>query len=219
LVAAPRPPHANGFGPWSEGSNEVKPRPDCDIDAFTDVTKDHPFCPEIKWMADNGVSFGFPNGTYRPLGNVTRGQMAGFIYRLAGSQRGDDPVCTEDPVFTDLEIGDPFCGEIDWMVDEGISTGFDDGTYRPGATLSRAQMAAFLYRLSDSPRGDDPTCEADEFSDVPASHPFCGEIDWMVDSGITGGYPDGTFRPGNTILRQHMAAFIFRYNVLAGLIT
>jgi hypothetical protein len=50
------------------------------------------------------------------------------------------------------------------------------------------------------------------FSDVPPSHPFSDEIEWLADSGITTGYPDGTFRPGAPVTRQAMAAYLERVN-------
>lgn len=51
---------------------------------------------------------------------------------------------------------------------------------------------------------------ADRFSDVSASHAFHDEIGWLADSGISGGFPDGTFRPSNPVSRQAMAAFMQR---------
>ncbi len=51
---------------------------------------------------------------------------------------------------------------------------------------------------------------ADRFSDVPSGHPFQDEIGWMADSGISEGFPDGTFRPTSPVTRQAMAAFLQR---------
>lgn len=57
-----------------------------------------------------------------------------------------------------------------------------------------------------------------QFSDVPDTHPFHGEIDWLVDAGIADGYADGTFKPANAVSRQAMAAFLKRfYDQQAGL--
>jgi hypothetical protein len=53
-----------------------------------------------------------------------------------------------------------------------------------------------------------------DFPDVPASSPFHDEISWMADTGITTGYPDGTFRPTEPLTRQAMSAFMQRlYNL------
>jgi hypothetical protein len=48
------------------------------------------------------------------------------------------------------------------------------------------------------------------FLDVPDDHPFAGDIAWAVDAGITDGYPDGTFKPGQVVSRQEMVAFLYR---------
>jgi hypothetical protein len=212
-----RASNAYGWGPWSLPSNLTRPRPSCPGAIFADVGPSHPFCPEIKWMADTGVSVGFPGNTYRPDQSVTRQQMAAFSYRLLNPGTPAPP-CTTKP-FTDVNLDNPLCGEIAWMKAEGISTGRPDGSYGAREPVSRQAMAAFLHRLTAPGSGPAPACIADEFPDVPASHVFCGEIDWLVDNGITGGFDDGTFRPGLPVARQQMAAFIFRYNILTGFIT
>jgi len=212
-----RATNATGFGPWSAPSNVARPRAACAVGAFSDVPDAHPFCPEISWMAAHGIAQGYPDGTYRPTAAVTRQAMAAFLYRMAGAPRGADPGCDAAP-FPDVPLTHTFCGEIDWLADEGITTGFTDGTFRPTASISRQAMAAFLYRLAGATRGDEPTCAAARFTDVGVDHPFCGEIDWMADNGVTGGFDDGTFRPVTPVSRQAMAAYLFRYDVLTGIV-
>ncbi|OWY60591.1 hypothetical protein B7486_68360, partial [cyanobacterium TDX16] len=51
-----------------------------------------------------------------------------------------------------------------------------------------------------------------QFSDVPESHPFYADIEWMAETGISEGYPDGTYRPGDPVTRQAMSAFVHRAN-------
>jgi endo-1,4-beta-xylanase len=135
--------------------------------------------------------------------------MAAFMYRLSGSPRGADPTCT-GPAFPDVPASHPFCGEIDWLVDEGITTGFSDDTYRPTQGVTRQSMAAFMYRLAGSAGGPDPMCTVEAFTDVPVSHPFCGEIAAVADAEIVAGFPDGSYRPGNPVTREAMAAFMYR---------
>jgi hypothetical protein len=67
-----------------------------------------------------------------------------------------------------------------------------------------------MYRLAGSPDGPDPGCTVAPFPDIPANHPFCGEITWLVGTGVTAGYNDGTFKPDNVVTRQSMAAFMYR---------
>ncbi|MCC5954286.1 MAG: S-layer homology domain-containing protein [Acidimicrobiia bacterium] len=176
--------------------------------AFVDVPEDHQFHEQITWMADSGIAQGYDDGTFHPDWGVSRQAMAAFLYRLAGSPYGTDPACTADQ-FEDVPVGHPFCGEIGWMVVEGITDGYEDLTFRPTDIVTRQAASAFIYRLSGAPQGADPQCTAGQFPDVPVEHQFCGEIAWMVDEGTATGYADGTFRPTEQISRQAAAAFLY----------
>jgi hypothetical protein len=112
------------------------------------------------------------------------------------------------PLFSDVSFQHPFYDEIDWMAGEEITTGYQDGTYKPGAPVSRAAMSAFMYRLAGSPPFPPPLSPT--FDDVPANHPFFLEVEWMDEEEITTGYADGTFKPAATVTRQSMAAFMHR---------
>ena len=175
---------------------------------FRDVGPSVPFHEDIAWMNWWGVTTGYTDGTYRPYTKVSRGQMAAFLYRFYF----DDPIsCAAGArVFSDIPRTHPFCGEIEWLASTGITTGYTDGTYRPFTTVSRQHMAAFLYRAVGPDEQATCTGSARDFSDVPTSHPFCGEIEWLASTGITTGYTDGTFRPLTHINRGQMSAFLFR---------
>ena len=114
----------------------------------------------------------------------------------------------EAPEFTDVPESYQFYNDIRWMANRNITTGYPDGTFRPGNPVARDAMAAFLYRLVGSPDVDLP--ETPIFSDVPESHPFYKEITWLAGQEITSGFPDGTFRPSATVARDAMAAFLYR---------
>jgi hypothetical protein len=90
----------------------------------------------------------------------------------------------------------------------GLSTGHADGTFRPAETVTRQAMAAFLHRLAS--RTLPTTTAAPAFRDVGARHPFRTEIGWLAGTGITRGYPDGTFRPTAPVSRDAAAAFLHR---------
>ena len=70
-------------------------------------------------------------------------------------------------------------------------------------------MAAFFYRMAGSPQFTAPSTPS--FSDVPTTHPFYKEIEWMKARSITTGWSDGTFRPNAPVNRDAMAAFFYRY--------
>jgi RHS repeat-associated protein len=110
--------------------------------------------------------------------------------------------------FPDVPDDHPFVDEIEWLVAEGVTTGYDDGTFRPTNDITRGAMAAFFYRYIQ-PVGFTPPATP-SFTDVPITHPFFLEIEWLAQSGITTGFDDDTFRPGASITRQAIAAFVFR---------
>ena len=169
---------------------------------------------EIAWLATTGITTGYDDGTYRPTGVVLREQMAAFIFRLIGEDNYEAPQYSK---FEDVPTTHTFYREISWMYDHGISTGYSNGdgtrSFAPQAPVLREQMAAFLYRAGYGfgggflySHGSDPA----SFSDVPSSHPFFDEIEFMALANITTGYADGTFRPGQPVLREQMAAFLYR---------
>ncbi len=182
----------------------------CIVQPFTDIPANHQFCVEIDWLKSVGITTGYSDGTYKPDNYIERGAMAAFLYRIANSG-ATAPKCTLAP-FTDVPTTHPFCGEIKWMADKRITTGYGDGTFRPAANVSRGAMAAFMYRIKN-PGATASACTSAPFSDVQTTHQFCKEIQWLVNRGVTTGWPDGTFRPEDSVQRGAMAAFMYRISV------
>ena len=184
--------------------------------SFTDVPSSAFFFTQIEWLAGQGISKGYANGDgtkrFEPSAAVLREQMAAFIARYADA---DLPVVSTAP-FTDVPASHVFASHIKWLANERISTGYDNGngtfSFRPSAPVLREQMAAFLYRLA----GATSTSTSCGFVDVPPSLTFAKQICWLASEGISTGYeePNGTrtFRPGQPVLREQMAAFLFRYD-------
>src|SRR5690606_29527122 len=125
-----------------------------DSDTFGDVPLHQPFFNEVTWLAQTGATQGYgadwwtATDTFRPAGAVTRQAMAAFLYRLSGE--------TYEPnwwqqTFTDVPNWHPFWREIEWLATTGITTGYSDGTFQPGSTVTRQAMAAFLHRLAGEP--------------------------------------------------------------------
>ncbi len=70
-------------------------------------------------------------------------------------------------------------------------------------------MAAFMYRYAGSPAWTPPV--QSPFTDVTPQSVFYKEITWLAAKGVTQGWPDGTFRPYKPVLRDQMAAFMYRF--------
>ncbi|MDO4916280.1 MAG: S8 family serine peptidase [Rothia sp. (in: high G+C Gram-positive bacteria)] len=173
---------------------------------FTDVKQSDMFYKEINWLAQERITTGWSDGTFRPQDNVERASMAAFLYRMSGSPQFTPP--TVSP-FKDVPTTDPFYKEITWMYAQGITTGWPDGTFHPHDSVARDQMAAFFYRMAGSPEYNGPV--GTRFVDVKAETPFAKEISWLAEQNITNGWDEGTFRPTQPIKRDAMAAFLYRY--------
>jgi hypothetical protein len=135
-------PSGNVVGAWSATIAYPSQR-------FPDVPPTNTHYTSIDWLASEGVTEGFPDGTFRPAALVTRRAMAAFLYRRAGSPAGPFP----NPGFRDVGVNHRYAKEIAWLASQGIAEGFGDGTFRPGAPVTRRAMASFLYRADGAPAG------------------------------------------------------------------
>lgn len=100
---------------------------------------------QILWLTAANIS----NGTapyYNPNGNVTRGQMAAFLHRTAKAMGKAPTSGTYSSPFTDIN-NHMFKNDINWLKSKGITTGYTPTTFRPDASITRGEMAAFIYRF------------------------------------------------------------------------
>jgi hypothetical protein len=118
--------------------------------------------------------------------------------------------------FTDVDPNSYAYPFIMAIKERGITKGYPDGTYRPEEPVTKGAMAAFIIRAKFGT--DDPICDGGipcsqtkpYFQDVPTSYPFFSHIQKLKEIGVTKGYPDGTYRPEESIKRDAMAAFLVR---------
>jgi hypothetical protein len=131
--------------------------------------------------------------------------MAAFIVR---AEFGENFAYNPSPYFTDIPDTHWAFKYVQKMYDEGITTGYIDGTYRPAENVSRAQMAAFIIRAKF---GESFTyITTPYFTDVPDTYWAFKYVQKMYDEGITTGYADSTYRPAENVTRGQMAVFISR---------
>ena len=157
----------------------------------------------ISWMGDFGISTGYPDGSYRPKGKVIRQDMARFLYRLAGEPAVSAPSVSP---FSDVPASNPAYEAIYWLKQEGITT---SNPFNPKGNVTRKQMVMFLYRMAGEPTVKPPS--KSPFKDVKTTDTGYKAIVWAQKAGITTGYGDGTFRPGDDVIRGNMATFMYRY--------
>ena len=110
--------------------------------------------------------------------------------------------------FTDVSASSQYEPYICWLASTGVTTGTSPTTYSPENSVTREQMAAFLYRLAGSPKFTPP--KTPTFTDVPASSSYFLYVEWLAHTGITTGTSPTTFSPDSSVTREQMAAFLDR---------
>lgn len=183
---------------------------------FVDVPVESSFATEIEWMRVMGYSTGYSGAggaAYHPYENVSRGAIAAFLYRAAGSPAFTAPTT---PTFSDVRPDNLFYTAIEWMWAQGLTTGNPGpgGTlaFNPLAPTTREVMAAFLYRYAHEPAFAPPSTPS--FRDIPSTDRFFAAIEWMRSMRISTGYVEvdgATYRPHEDVTRGAMAAFLYRF--------
>ncbi|OKL48118.1 S-layer homology domain-containing protein [Boudabousia marimammalium] len=195
-------------------------RPNLDTNVFSDVQFSDAFSTDIWWMRDNQLTSGWNDGTYRRLEPVQRDAVVAFLYRLhKKSGKTPRPAHSKPLRFADVPAGSQFREEINWASRMGLVNGWDDGTFRPQSPVERGALTAILKRYcgkySDTCKGAALIQKPADafFVDVSSGSQFYQEIKWAKQRGLITGWPDGSFRPVNSVNRDAMAAIIHRLSV------
>ncbi len=177
------------------------------VNPFADVKDDAVYLKAVTWASENGITSGYPDGSFRPNTLCTRAQVVTFLWRAAGSP---EPTSAKNP-FTDVKNEGslmPYYKAILWAVEKGITSGYSDGSFRPNDTVTRAQFVTFLWRYERQPES---TASITVFKDsANISKPYQQAVAWAVEKGITTGYNDNTFRPNATCTRWQVVLFMYR---------
>lgn len=119
-----------------------QPEPSSTENPFTDVGENAWFHKAVLWAVEQGITTGTSATTFSPNDPCTRGQVVTFLWRYGGQSL---PSVTESS-FPDIQNGFYYYTPVLWAVEEGITTGMDDGSFAPNASCTRAQIVTFLYR-------------------------------------------------------------------------
>lgn len=174
---------------------------------FVDVPPSASYAAAVDWLIANRITTGTSPDRFSPNGVVTRGQMALFMHRLMGLPTPSGGAGG----FADLPPTGQLAQAVAWLDGSGVTRveAGPDGRrlFRGGAPVTRAQMAAFLWRLAGLPPGSPRAT----FTDVLQGRFYSEAIDWMAFHGITTGV-GGTnrFAPADAVTRWQMALFLWR---------
>ncbi|WP_239454441.1 S8 family peptidase [Bacillus suaedaesalsae] len=167
---------------------------------FKDVKATDWFANDVKSLREKHIVNGYPDGTFRPNEYITRAEALSMIGNAIGLTGG-----TRETSFIDVSPSSFASGYIQSAFEQKIASGFPNGYFYPNAPITRGDAAQFFVRGFQFPPTDEPS-----FRDVkPEYYGFSG-VNSLKKAGVTGGYPDGTYKPNNKITRAELAAFLVR---------
>ncbi|MFP4150364.1 MAG: S-layer homology domain-containing protein [Nitriliruptoraceae bacterium] len=169
----------------------------------------------ISCAARYGLVGGFQDGTYRPGETVTRGQAASAVAAWIGLATGFELELPEEPAFPDQ--GETHGDAIARLDAVGIVTGREDGSFGPGAPLTRGQFARIMVRgisyadlfRTDGPLPPVPAPEEVDLEDIEGSV-FAEDIRALAGTGIATGVEPDRFAPNERITRGQLASLLMR---------
>ena len=142
---------------------------------------------------------------FDPYSACTRAQVVTFLWRAAGRPDSNGNIWK----FLDAyDIAAPYRDAVAWAVEQGITTGYQDGTFKPNQTVNRAEFVTFLWRFFGKPASSGDINVFKDSASIAA--PFQPAVAWAVEKGITAGYEDGTFRPKTDCSRWQVVMFMYR---------
>ncbi len=189
---------------------------------FTDVPVGSTFYPYIHCLACLDIINGYPDGTFRPNNNVTRGQIAKIVSNSAGYAE-----TYTTATFVDVRAGSTFFQYVERLASRNIIAGYPcggpgepcPGTYfRPNNNVTRGQTAKIVAIAKGLPA---PAPGQQTFEDVPPSSTFWTWIEALASTGAISGYPctgggepcippnnRPYFRPGNNVTRGQASKIV-----------
>ena len=145
---------------------------------------------------------GYGNGEVRPQNNITRAEVATIFFRLLTDDVRDETL-TKTNRYSDVAATSWYNTAVSTMTKAGIVDGYPNGTFRPDAPITRAEMAKIISLFAKLDKSES------RFSDI-AGHWAEAYIRLAAGNGWIAGYPDGTFGPQRNITRAETMTLVNR---------
>ena len=145
---------------------------------------------------------GYGNGEVRPQNNITRAEVATIFFRLLTDDVRDENL-TKTNRYSDVAATSWYNTAVSTMTKAGIVDGYPNGTFRPDAPITRAEMAKIISLFAKLDKSES------RFSDI-AGHWAEAYIRLAAGNGWIAGYPDGTFGPQRNITRAETMTLVNR---------
>jgi hypothetical protein len=178
------------------------------INPFADVKESDWFYNDVMFVYSNGIMAGTGETTFEPNTTTNRAMFVAVVWRLENM-----PAPENTASFTDVEKGTWYTEAAAWAYENGIASGFGDGTFGPNEKLTREQLAVFLYKYAQY-KGYDLTITGniDSFIDKDSVSPWAKDaVTWAVQNGFIAGKDGNKLDPKGFATRAEFAAIIHRF--------
>lgn len=169
--------------------------------SFKDLPSTSSHYSSIQTLVERNIVSGYTDGTFRPNASVTRAHAAVIIARVLNL----DIQNVSNPNFKDVSTSHPYYGYIAALAQEGIISGFKDGTFRPDENMTRGQIATILV---NSFKFEMASVVGTNFTDVNENTSHAKAIQTLVDLKITKGTTPLTYSPYSHVTRGQLATLI-----------
>lgn len=185
---------------------EIPEEPTGDL-PFIDVDPDSWYYGAVEYAYENGLMNGVAADQFAPQTTLTRAMMAAVLANLENGS------ANTSGSFSDVADGAWYADAVNWAAENGIGNGYEDGTFRPDAPLTREQMAAFLYNYA-AYKGYDVSATNDlaQFSDAAQVSSWAADVvKWAVGADLLHGVGDDKLAPTGTATRAEVAAVLANF--------
>lgn len=173
------------------------------VEPFTDVLKSAWYADVVKAAYDKGIMAGTSATKFEPNTTVTRGMVAQILYASASK-----PAVDFDNPFSDVKKGEWYYDAVIWANANNVAVGFDDGTFRPNAPVTREQLAVILCACKDGK----PTGDLSKFSDAGKVSVWAKDgMSYAVGAGLIAGRGNNTLAPTATATRAEVAQIMVNF--------
>lgn len=177
-------------------------------DYFTDCSSDAWYTEALLWSMENYLVQGYGDGTYHPLSRITRAEYCTIVYNTLVRFGDDGAIANKNAAFPDVTKGAWYYDAISYMAQRGYLNGYPDGTFKPNAPITRAEIATVLSNILGTYDGQWDGRKY--FNDVQPGDWYYEEIMSLAYSHIVSGYGNQMFYPERYANRVEALQMIFK---------
>ena len=194
-----------GAVPVGSAEKEITPGPG-------DISPDSWYAPVFYQLVYDGTIKGYPGGSFRPHGGITRSELVALLAHMDGEDMSRYEAV--EPPFKDVAVPVWYAASTLWGKAKGIVSGYPDGSFRAGDRVTREQLVTMAYEYAlhkgvEMKPGTTQSGNIDGFTDAArVSEWATPAMQWAIDAGIVSGRGNNRLAPKETATRAEAAVLL-----------